>query len=99
MVSAKSLAIVDGVSGTDLAAWHLRDGIDAKFLRFGSGSMVGRAVNERTVAISIKINDEIAQMRSEANTNRDTLRALIERIGAPGVAASATGCADSGDNC
>ena len=33
----------------------------------------------RAAAISTKLNDEMAQMRSEANTNRETLRTLIEQ--------------------
>ena len=58
----------------------LRDGIDAQIRGFGERLDGGtKAIDERAAAISTKLNDEMAQMRSEANTNRETLRILIEQ--------------------
>ena len=58
----------------------LRDGIDAQVRGFGERLDAGtKAIDERAAAISTKLNDEMAQMRSEANTNRETLRTLIEQ--------------------
>jgi DNA recombination protein RmuC len=59
---------------------NLRDGIDAQVRGFGERLDGGvRSIDERAAAISAKLNDEMARMRSEANTNRETLRALIEQ--------------------
>jgi hypothetical protein len=38
-----------------------------------------KAIDERAMAISTKLNDEMTRMRAEANTNRETLRILIEQ--------------------
>ena len=70
-----------GFQGLTLAAFGtLRDGIDAQVRGFGERLDGGiKAIDERAAAISIKLNAEMAQMRSEANANRETLRALIEQ--------------------
>ena len=58
----------------------LRDGIDAQVRGFGERLDGGtKAIDDRAAAISTKLNDEMARMRSEANTNRETLRILIEQ--------------------
>ena len=70
-----------GFQELTLAAFGtLRDGIDAQVRGFGERLDAGtKAIDERAAAISTKLNDEMAQMRSEANTNRETLRTLIEQ--------------------
>ena len=70
-----------GFQELTLAAFGtLRDGIDAQVRGFGERLDGGiKAIDERAAAISIKLNDEMAQMRAEANTNRETLRTLIEQ--------------------
>ena len=70
-----------GFQELTLAAFGtLRDGIDAQVRGFGARLDAGtKAIDERAAAISTKLNDEMAQMRSEANANRETLRALIEQ--------------------
>src|SRR5580704_15274250 len=58
----------------------LREGIDTQVRGFGERLDGGiKAIDERAASISTKLNDEMAQMRSEANTNRETLRTLIEQ--------------------
>lgn len=58
----------------------LRDGIDTQVREFGQRLDAGtKAIDERAAAISIKLNDEMTQMRAEANANRETLRTLIEQ--------------------
>ena len=58
----------------------LRDGIDVQVRGFGERLDGGtKAIDERAAAISAKLNDEMAQMRAEANTSRETLRTLIEQ--------------------
>jgi DNA recombination protein RmuC len=58
----------------------LRDGIETQVRGFGERLDTGtKAIDERAAAISTKLDDEMAQMRSEANTNRETLRTLIEQ--------------------
>jgi hypothetical protein len=37
-----------------------------------------KLIDERTAGIATKLNDDMVQMRSEANTSRETLRGLIE---------------------
>ena len=70
-----------GFQELTLAAFGtLRDGIDAQVRGFGERLDGGtKAIDERAAAISTKLNDEMAQMRAEANTNRETLRSLIEQ--------------------
>ena len=70
-----------GFQELTLAAFGtLRDGIDAQVRGFGERLDGGtKAIDERAAAISTKLNDEMAQMRSEANANRETLRTLIEQ--------------------
>jgi DNA recombination protein RmuC len=70
-----------GLQELTLAAFGtLRDGIDAQVRGFGERLDGGiRGIDERAAAISIKLNAEMAQMRSEANANRETLRTLIEQ--------------------
>ena len=58
----------------------LRDGINAQVRGFGERLDVGvKAIDERAITISTKLNEEMAQMRSEANVNREALRALVEQ--------------------
>lgn len=65
---------------TFTAFGNLRDGIDAQVRGFGERLDGGiKAIDERAAFISTKLNDEMAQMRTEANINRETLRALIEQ--------------------
>jgi DNA recombination protein RmuC len=70
-----------GFQELTLAAFGtLRDGIDTQVRGFGERLDGGiKAVDERAAAISTKLNEEMAQMRSEANSNRETLRTLIEQ--------------------
>jgi DNA recombination protein RmuC len=70
-----------GFQELNLAAFGtLRDGIDAQVRGFGERLDGGiKAIDERAAAISTKLNDEMVQMRSEANTNREALRGLIEQ--------------------
>jgi DNA recombination protein RmuC len=70
-----------GFQGLTLTAFGtLRDGIDAQVRGFGERLDAGiKAIDERAAAISIKLNDEMTQMRAEANANRETLRTLIEQ--------------------
>ena len=70
-----------GFQELTLAAFGtLRDGIEAQVRGFGERLDGGtKAIDERAAAISTKLNDEMAQRRSEANTNRETLRTLIEQ--------------------
>jgi DNA recombination protein RmuC len=58
----------------------LRDGIDGQVRGFGERLDGGiKAIDERAAAIATKLNDEMSEMRVEANTNRETLRSLIEQ--------------------
>ena len=58
----------------------LRDGIDRQVRGFGERLDGGiKAIDERAAAIATKLNDEMSQMRAEANANRETLRSLIEQ--------------------
>lgn len=70
-----------GFQELTLAAFGtLRDGSDAQVRGFGERLDAGtKATDEKAAAISTKLNDEMAQMRSEANTNREALRTLIEQ--------------------
>ena len=70
-----------GFQELTLAAFGtLRDGIEAQVRGFGERLDVGtKAIDERAAAISAKLDDEMTQRRSEANTNRETLRTLIEQ--------------------
>ena len=57
----------------------LRDGIDGQVRGFGERLNEGiKAIDERAAAIATKLNEDLAQMRAEANTGRETLRSLIE---------------------
>ena len=57
----------------------LRDGIDGQVRGFGERLDAGiKLIDERAAGIATKLNGDMAQMRSEANTSRETLRALIE---------------------
>jgi DNA recombination protein RmuC len=70
-----------GFQELTLAAFGtLRDGIDAQVRGFGERLDGGiKVIDERAATIATKLNDEMAQMRAEANTNRETLRSLIEQ--------------------
>ncbi len=58
----------------------LRDGIDGQIRGFGERLDGGvKNIAERAAAISTKLNDDMAQMRSEANANRDNLRCAIDQ--------------------
>jgi len=69
-----------GFQELNIAAFGtLRQGIDSQVHGFGERLNEGvKAIDERAGAISTKLNDEMAQMRSEANVSRETLRTLIE---------------------
>jgi DNA recombination protein RmuC len=69
-----------GFQELTLAAFGtLRDGINVQIGGFGERLDGGlKAIDERAGTISNRLNEEMAQMRSEANTNRETLRTLIE---------------------
>jgi DNA recombination protein RmuC len=58
----------------------LRDGIDGQVRSFGERLDGGiKAIDDRVAAISAKLNDDMAHMRLEANTNRENLRAAIDQ--------------------
>jgi DNA recombination protein RmuC len=58
----------------------VRDGIDGQLRGFGERLDAGiKAIDERAAGIAAKLNDDMAQMRSEANANREQLRAVIEQ--------------------
>jgi DNA recombination protein RmuC len=58
----------------------VRDGIDSRVRGFGERLDAGiRAIDDRAAGIAAKLNDDMAQMRSEANTNREHLRAAIDQ--------------------
>jgi DNA recombination protein RmuC len=58
----------------------MRDGIDGQVRGFGERLDAGvKAIDERAAGIATKVNDDIAQMRSEANSNREHLRAIVEQ--------------------
>jgi DNA recombination protein RmuC len=69
-----------GFQELTLAAFAgLRDGMEGQVRGFGERLDSGiKIIDERAVGIAAKLNDDMAQMRSEANTSRETLRALIE---------------------
>jgi DNA recombination protein RmuC len=61
------------------AVGGLRDGIEGQVRGFGERLDAGiKIIDERAAGIATKLNGDMAQMRSEANTSRETLRALIE---------------------
>ncbi|MGB7098283.1 MAG: hypothetical protein WBD95_05865, partial [Xanthobacteraceae bacterium] len=58
----------------------LRDGIDSQVRVFGERLDGGiTAIDNRAAAISTKLNDDMAQMRAEANANREHLRAAVDQ--------------------
>lgn len=58
----------------------LREGIDGQVHAFGDRLDTGiKAIDQRVAAIAQKLNDDILGMRTEANTNRESLRQLVER--------------------
>jgi DNA recombination protein RmuC len=58
----------------------LRDGIDGQVRGFGERLDGGiKAIDDRAAGISAKLNDDMAQMRLEANTNRESLRTAIDQ--------------------
>ena len=58
----------------------LRDGIDVQIRNFGERLDAGvKATGESVTTISAKLTRDMEQMRGEANTGRETLRALIEQ--------------------
>ena len=70
-----------GFQELTLAAFAgLRDGIDGQVRGFGERLDAGiKLIDERAASIAAKLNGDMAQMRSEANTSREALRALIEQ--------------------
>lgn len=55
----------------------LRDGIDGQVRGFGERLDAGiKLIDERAASIAAKLNGDMAQMRSEANTSREALRGL-----------------------
>jgi DNA recombination protein RmuC len=64
---------------TVAAVGGLRDGIEGQVRGFGERLDAGiKLIDERAASIAAKLNGDMGQMRSEANTSRETLRALIE---------------------
>jgi DNA recombination protein RmuC len=64
---------------TVAAVGGLRDGIEGQVRGFGERLDAGiKLIDERAAGIATKLNDDIGQMRSEANTSRETLRGVIE---------------------
>ncbi len=64
---------------TVAAVSGLRDGIEGQVRGFGERLDAGiKIIDERASGIATKLNGDMAQMKSEANTSRDTLRGLIE---------------------
>jgi DNA recombination protein RmuC len=58
----------------------LRDGIDAQIRNFGERLDVGtKAIDERVASIGTKLDSDMTRMGLEANTGRDSLRAVIEQ--------------------
>jgi DNA recombination protein RmuC len=58
----------------------IRGGIDGQVKSFGDRLDAGiKGIDQRVAAISQKLNDDIATMRTEANANREGLRQVIER--------------------
>jgi DNA recombination protein RmuC len=75
------LRILAGFQELTLKAFStLRDGIDGQVRNFGErldGSV--KATEESVATISLKLVHDMDQMRSEANTARENMRALIEQ--------------------
>ena len=69
-----------GFQELTLAAFAgLRDGIEGQVRGFGERLDAGiKLIDERAASIAAKLNGDMAQMRSEANTSREALRGLIE---------------------
>ena len=69
-----------GFQELTLAAFAgLRDGIDGQVRGFGERLDAGiKLIDERAASIATKLNGDMEQMRSEANTSREALRGLIE---------------------
>jgi DNA recombination protein RmuC len=64
---------------TVAAVGGLRDGIEGQVRGFGERLDAGiKIIDERAAGIATKLNDDMGQMRSEANTSREILRGLIE---------------------
>ena len=64
---------------TVVAVAGLRDGIEGQVRGFGARLDAGiKIIDERTAGIATKLNGDMEQMRSEANTSREALRALVE---------------------
>jgi DNA recombination protein RmuC len=58
----------------------LRDGIDSQISGFGERLNDGiKAIGDSAATIAAKLNDDMAQMRIEANASREQLRSLIEQ--------------------
>ena len=65
---------------TVAAFGSLRDGMEGQVRGFGERLDAGiKIIDERAAGIATKVHDDMAQMRSEANTSRETLRVLIEQ--------------------
>ena len=64
---------------TVVAVAGLRDGIEGQVRGFGARLDAGiKIIDERTAGIATKLNGDMEQMRSGANTSREALRALVE---------------------
>jgi DNA recombination protein RmuC len=58
----------------------LRDGIDNQVHSFGERLDAGiKAIDDRAATIGAKLNDDMAAMRAEANSNRENLRTVIDQ--------------------
>ena len=69
-----------GFQELTLAAFAgLRDSMEGQVRGFGERLDAGiKLIDERAAGIAAKLNGDMAQTRSEANTNREALRSLIE---------------------
>jgi DNA recombination protein RmuC len=69
-----------GFQELTLAAFaSLRDGMEGQVRGFGERLDTGiKLIDERAASIATKLNGDMAQMRSEANTSREALRGLVE---------------------
>ena len=78
---ARNWAVLSSIQDLTLKAFGtLRDGIDGQVRSFGERLDGGiKAIDDRAAAIAAKLNDDMVQMRTEANANRESLRSAIEQ--------------------
>ena len=79
---------------TVVAVAGLRDGIEGQVRGFGERLDAGiKIIDERTAGIATKLNGDMEQMRSEANTSRE---AALVRVCPNSLGASRAGCKRNG---